>query len=83
MTIFLLAKDNSDVNVEQDMKTLNKLLDRIKKVKNGEPVIVTLKGYELFAVPGSIDQITPVKDDDGEEIIKIDFKAFVDSGGIF
>ena len=81
MTILLLADEGTTTTAE-DAKALQRLVKRLKQVGDDTPQIVTLSGYKLYSIPGQIEEVTPMFDEHGNEVIKLDFNAFVSSNGM-
>jgi len=60
MTILLIKQPGANVDPVADTKSMQRAFDLYKqKEKNIEkPFIVTIDGYDLFAIPGTVEKIT-------------------------
>ena len=76
MTILLLAKP--EINKEQldkDIRALRQAVNMYQNIRKKPPMIITLKGYDLYAIPGTVEKAEAVWDRESKEMmIRLDFK---------
>ena len=79
MIVLLLADSGlSNEQLESDIKSIRKGVnycqEKIDKGQKIPPMIMALKGYSAFAIPGTIEEVESVQVDGGDSIIKLDIQ---------
>jgi hypothetical protein len=75
--IILLVKKSETVKIDEDVKSLHRAMDLyLKNIKNQQqPFIIGVDGYDVFAIPGTINNIQK----DGDDKIKINISEIIDA----
>lgn len=76
MFILLVAK-NKSVDIKKDQNSIKRAVEFAKKNRK-EPLFITIQDYDVLAIPGEVEKLEPVQDENGFEAIKLNITNLID-----